>query len=940
MSNQDREPTERTGEPLAASAEEVPAAAETEKPVAEANGGSGKNGNGGGDQGKPKDPAEKSLFQQTFGPALKLAGRTALIGALLLFFGFLSQSALFRFAGLPLLSADPTAWVEAGAMALVDSFGQALSGFFRPFLVVVLLGGGLLLWLFRERPKLRRLASAPLLCLVTEVVFLVLAVTLVVGLIGLAQRADPARWEGRVEMAREVRDEALTEGRWSPTDLHEAVWRTTYEITSPPWTLLNSLARFNAKNGAASSLVGSRHSLHTPRPYGEPLRLSPAAGEAARELYGWVFLTGFLLAGLVLAVRLWSRWLAEDVPESSDVPRGVDHDLLGRLRIEPTHVSAATRRFVEPLLTLAAVLVIALLPVAHGVLAQPGIGHEEVIVRLKDQESCAPDGEGDPPATEHSSEGEGRNGPDDTRNAEQVSARVIHERCSRGKLDALASVGFDYASSLLLVLSTRPGPAREQVMGDYRDATDKLMDSALEQACVGAFQQVWQLRPHPAVYARDPVAAQYFWDRWQEVQARASNLRFGKILHYPRGAQLEKLPLFETVTNQTPLHRGRWALRELRRECVEETIVVPDLVHAHLDSVIRTLTANPDSPAFRELNLYVHPATLQAAIDLLERRIMSSDAQGVLITLTGTLAGVFKDYEPDLVDRAEKDLQAILLDADASLFHRRSAATALHLVGGAHGARALAEALDAIGEPEAANRLGPIITSAGYLAQDVWSTLEELGGTDLDRLPPGACAAELPGPDGYRDLRQVGTRLNCFLRHVATDPVITADSSNRASACTALELARRGGAGRDILRTAEMALEGRDPVTLGTCVSALGSARVREGRELLRTVSRQADPWVPTDVRQVALSALYSLGLDEEVEVILALYLGDENEFVAQAAAYLGVDIPLPPGTAERRWNAYMSELVTVLKAEAANLGQANLTEEIAELEQALKSGE
>lgn len=77
----------------------------------------------------PDDPApSQNRLLGTFRSLGVLLTSTTAIAAALMFFGFLSQSALYRFLGVPQIANDYWGWVEFGANGIVDSMRLAVTG--------------------------------------------------------------------------------------------------------------------------------------------------------------------------------------------------------------------------------------------------------------------------------------------------------------------------------------------------------------------------------------------------------------------------------------------------------------------------------------------------------------------------------------------------------------------------------------------------------------------------------------------------------------------------------------------------------------------------------------------------------------------------------------------------------------------------------------------
>lgn len=818
------------------------------------------------------DDTTKRVLRRALGPVIKLATSTAAIGGLLLFFGFLSQSALFGFAGLPMLTLDPASLIEAGAEGVVDSVGLTLSNPVRMSIITLLFAGAILVSLFRHRPRLRRLLGSPILCLVLQIGVLVLLASLLPAEIEIATKGSPVRWEERVREAEDARRSVRESGLLEPEAEQRQLWRTTYRLKSWLWSPLNRIAELSS--GAIDPSVALES-------YGQPLRLSREATTSARELYGWLFLATLSLVFFALALHVWRARLMP-VPEADDDEAGAsdratapdEREDAKRARLSGPrrrNVVDTSRRIVEPLLVFTALLAVALLPAAHGVLTFGGFGHEEVIVRLRASETCS---FGGPGASVDRARSTGAGGDTEPISPERALA------CSKERLAFLEHLTDGYSLSLQQVIQSWADDTESTAALDrYRIAVDLLIEEAVATSCVLALQQVWQLRPHSAVFERTPEAAQYFWDRWQDIQAEHSLLRFGYILDYPRGKKDDQLAIFETLTPQTPLRRGRWILREIPRTCIEETIVVPSVVEmkSKLESAARRLRVKSDSEAVEDLGRYLHPITLRTVVELLRDPTPSLGRQGVLITLTGTLAGLFTEQEPTLAREATDILQSILVNREMPLNHRRSAASALRLVSGTYAASKWVETLEELGDQEMRS-VGTSITTAGYLARDAWLAHEE------SQHPRADHRDRAPSPD-ENPYRVLATRIVEHLEFIIKDEDSTEEE--RAAACTALFAAGQTQATQAVVAGLRTAHRKREPAALATCITAAGNAGIDEARPILREILLHPEEWFPEEVVSASLQQLFRLGLTDEADTVLALYLSDDAGRAAHAAMFI-----------------------------------------------------
>ncbi len=796
---------------------------------------------------EPKPIDAKALAQRAIEPLLKIAGSSALIAGVLLFFGFLSQNALYAFAGLPRLSMDYIAMLESGATGIVDTISLMMGSVLRVVLLTLFFVAFLGFWLLRDTPLLKRLARSHWLFLGAQLFCLVLVLSLLSTQVRIAEQGSPSR---RAEVEQQVRAKLSStrmDHDWSPTREHEMLWAETYRL-SGAWSVLNPLAQKKARQD--SNWQSDR--------LGQPLRMSPTASRVAADLFGWLGLATLGVFAFAIGLRLWRAWLTSAAPSAAGTSSWIPL---------PDHVLTTSRRLLEPLVGILALATVGLLPIAHGIMARPGIGHEQVIVRLKRTSACVPE----LATTIANRDPDHADAPGTIAPAGSVLL-AGDAPCNQGQLETLQEPLRIYSQALLDVAQSRPGEnANERVSRDFRSAVDLVLEGALELGCVGALQRVWQMRPHPAVYARNPLEAQYFWDRWQEMQVKSTHLRFGTILQYPRGQLGNEILLVERIADQTPLRRGRWALRGIQRDCIEETIVVPSLVDDHVDLIQRTVAEAPDTRMISDLGLYFHPASFRAGVNMLEADVLPSNARGFIISIVGTLAGVFETYEPIYFERAVAYFAKVLTDPEEAYGHRRAAATALRLAGGPHAGQALQDAIEDVGLDVVANRLNESISSAGFLLSDIM------------RMRRGANLAE-PAPHH----EALESRLIATLRHYAVTPTIS--DENRSATCTALELLGTHEAASSIAIDAlRVSIENRGAISVRTCLSPLRFARVDEASLLTGQIVRGeiGDDWPPTSVREYALMILFAIGLDQEAETVFSAFTEPAPGLARRAAVYI-----------------------------------------------------
>jgi hypothetical protein len=884
-------------------------------------------------QQKPKNSKDKEDGppERHWGPfklVLLAAGSATSVASLLLFFGYLSHTSLLASAGLPMLSFDYMAMIEAGAAGVVESIGLGLRGG-RTDLVLLLIGLALALWVLRDTRWIKRLALSPRMCLVVQLGLLLAAGALMTAQVGIAQLASAGRRPDQEARARRVAADYADAGL---VEQHERIWETTYIPEGLAGQVLGALAM-----PEAGDLEG-REGLSS---YGQRLRPSIRAQWRAEDVFGWLVLIVLVFSAALVLMRHWRLWLKRQMAEQrGDERRGTEGPAPKARSARFKRLSAALRKrtpapvrrvitklqqrwqsrttrladwvpaeralaacawITEPLALLVVMILLGLLPVAHGVLAQPGVGREAVFVRLKDSPDCrssakvveapkgspetaAPAGPGAPPspALGLATDPPPAVGAD----LEALLKRLPGEdevkgpapagapgACTQAQLDQIEPGLRKVASLMRKIIQTREAArVREQYLSDFKKALDEALDATYALNCLGAVQRLWQLRPHPALAARAPDVVDYFWVRWEE-RAAASLLRHGRLLTYPRGADGDRVSLLEAISERTPLQVGRWALQEVDRTCMDQVEVVPSAqftaagVVSEIQRIARDseFTLNSDQSA--NIELYLQPEALEVVLDLLQRDRMLVSKVGPLITTLGTLAGAFAETHPDLARRAVAHLAETLRGEGRSATIRGTAATSLSLIRNLEAAEALADALDHIGWQEVEDELGTTITAAGFLAGDVRH------GRDFDH---------------HRHFRalMVHLRLVSFLVEISR----TQTGSHRATACSSLSFSGAEVANTAIREALRLALQAEDALAAGRCITATGltAAADRPGSQddLWAVVQSSRD----ITLRGAALAALHLTG-DQQVERWVEVFRQPPDEAVlATLAAFSNLD--------------------------------------------------
>ena len=555
---------------------------------------------------------ERPGFFESYRRAFQLIGGATAGSVALLLFGFLSESALHQLAGLPQLSADYTTLLEAGARAVADTLAAIGP---KVWLPLVALAAVRWAWVNREsRLEYRRLAQMPAALGTAQLASLVLATLVVWSLVSTSRVASGLR----ADQGSKVIADARTDPDWSPWVAQSELEATTYlrgpmaqlpRITGPRNLLCRKIADAFCPDGEEEYAT----------PQGFPMKSSRAAREASRAVYGWLAV-GVLLLGLFAGtVRVWRDWQSELIPISKEDWRVKDASFEdqnpafgdGRKRARRwVGFYAASRLIVEPVLIAAAVLALALLPTAHGVLARDAIGMQQVMLRLHPASAsrtmCSPH-----PATSWVGGNwynSGENPPFDP------AATFEQQVCDTAKLSEIQKEVQEFRNAWVAVMSLASSEEGfASAFEAYRAATDTLIQRALETHCAEAMHEVWLLMPTAGEFETSREVADYFVSRWSEAETLHSPLRFGYILNYPRGADSERVALFRVLHRARPGAGPRIAMQEISRECIAQMELLPDVRGSRLDAALRAIRGDPDSERISELATYPGPEALRAA---------------------------------------------------------------------------------------------------------------------------------------------------------------------------------------------------------------------------------------------------------------------------------------------------------------------------------------
>lgn len=796
------------------------------------------------------------------------------LGAFLVAFGFFSQSALYGFAGLPLLSMDYSGLSEAGATGIVKSLSVLSEGWTRKLMLLFLLGGGAALWLYQESwPRLRRLYSRPDACLLVHGGLLLLLGLALLGMIPITVLAD-GRERDRINQETLAEIAHLREaGRWTPVEEDQLITRRTYPVRglfSPLTLSLRDRKPEDFLDPARSSAPAT----------GYPLRRSSVDRFNARNLYGWIFLSVLVLSTLVVLAWRWSHELAEDWQRLQRRQRRQDADAavqLLALGYQPETALQIIRWLVTPLLAIAVVTSIALLPLTQGVLLNSVIGEERVMVRLAEKERCYGPVEIVETKPAESAQRPGAEKVDKEKAqppplamlrqlfpgfAASPAGRERHRSldplryCAQeqGKEAQVTARLIDEALRSL-IQQQRESLQYGKSLESYARALDGLVKWTKDSGCLQGLQQFELLKPPPNLFLRLPDAAEHYLARWIELQHHFGRTRSGYILRYPRGEERKALTLFDPLVDPSPLSSARWLVHQIPSECIDDIIVAPDSAKDEVARMERLYDGTIETQSFLDRLIQLHPKTIEVLLRLLDRGA-AVPHHSVMVTALGTVAGALRESEPEASVLVARHLKKRLTNESLAPDDRGASATALQNLGGPLAARLLGESLV---EPQRLPQatLGTGVTAAGYLINDVMRWRQEVGPRTSSSL-----AQPLP-PDAQR--------LFDFLLWVVKNQGLS--SNMRGTAATSLGNTRLPQAGPAVLEVARGAHQSADWTLLGPSVVALGSTGHEPARLFLRTVV--ADARAPMRLRGAAVLSLYALGIYGETPALLPLLSGE-----------------------------------------------------------------
>lgn len=781
-------------------------------------------------------------------PFARLFGASVAVGAFLLFAGFLSDFAVYRLAGLPRLNLNYTALVESGAEVVVDTLALLVGSPARGLSLLLVFVVVLLVLSYRDRHPFKTLANSATAYQLARLACFFYAVLLLIGQINFSQRG--LRPEDRTQAQISV---ALTEAyRRADGDIPEPrlrlreLERLDYEI--PVFSFPNLAERwFEGVSVTASA--------EWPEKTGIALRQLPESSEAARHVFGWlVFSTALLLLAVVLLPG-WQRHLDENRDDAGVILR-VDARFVWLRRLAPRWQPALAdpiRFLVAPPTLALCVLAVALLPIAHGLLARSSLGNEKVMIMLNEKVSAQP---GSP---------------------DKSDKRENHCQNTKNR-EAMTMAEEAYRKSLRRVVQTRPTEAKYiAVENAFREALSDFADKAIAADCPLAAQTFWELRPPFSATQTTPDLADAYQMELGRILERYA-VRFGILLSYPRDDQA--LTLIETIQLRRPDSAGQWSLSAHDREDVREVVVLPDTRNTrtrNVDEYRREITQNPDSNKKAPLLESADAAALEATLRLLENRYFYVSHAGVAVTALGGMAEANLNERPDLAFRAIDRLADLASSGDSAFWPHKSndirgaALTALHLTRSPYAAYRLAKELrrdkgaSCTGQSVGIQCLGTDITAAGFLLSDL--------DAEANLFPndkPAALAA---------------TR-ETLLRYLM-DVIANANSADdsRSAACTAIGISSVRNLGDKSLAASYFAaLKQMDPVrnitAMPVCINTLSLLGLDEEahRQFLRSLYFLPEPTESgheepiAQVRKIAMITLSEMGLADEVDFLFRAY--------------------------------------------------------------------
>ena len=861
----------------------------------------------GPDSATPAQPPRLlDSLARLFGPFVALFGSVAAVTAALVFAGFLSDYGAYRLAGLPRLNLNLTGLAEQGADTLIDSLALLAGGMRWPVIALLLLAM-LALWGWHDAPRLRPWARSAAVHRAARLLLLVFAVLLTSAMVERAQRSLSGAHHGQQAL-----EDALTvayERRAFPTpfDRQLEIERQTYElrVLRP----VNVAAQFETSMATWFSgpmaFDGQSRGLT-----GIALRQLPEARTAARHVYGWLTVQALALCVGVVLLAWWAQALQETKTSSPDRVDSRHLHLLQRLvGLLGTSADQPIERVLAPLTLLLAVLSVALLPLAHGLLARESLGAETVMVFL----------DNGPAEVKDTSDLEAsRSGVKAKPVKRESSLQDPPDSALPGPAARLDCKGGDASLREALVayreaqrefLHKRPtSDDVDAIRQAFFDSMDSVGRAAIATACADSVAQLWAAMPAHGLRVLHPDIAEAYQQMFRRVQA-SYGVRVGTLLGYPRDD--DGLTLAESIV-PLPLPRGgQAAIAELPRKAIISSVVLPDIELRRLRAIQRRVKVDPDTEGLGELFFTANADALEIALELMEHKTLHANASGVGVTSLGRLTGV------SLTDRPRAATRAIDLLGDLTTIGesdawvektdevRGTAATALHLARSPYASHRFINAVEA--EPIPASGCPPpaigtrlplaclstVPTTAGFLFQDIVSEMQNFRG----RPPPAALTQDRE--------RLARLMLSIIARAETRDDV-------RGAACTALGFAGKFEAPEALRDQYWLQLQALDPAKapFSSPVCLLRSTLLGLDRSRLRPWLREVAlgkryaalnsqwPDLHRSMRRTALVALADLGLTSEVDLLFQLYMEppdpSNDELPALAARAMSEASPEP----------------------------------------------
>ncbi len=872
------------------------------------------------DQRIGADSKDQDGFFASYGWVLKVFASATSVVAGLIAFGFFSEAALYELAGLPRLSADMLYLAEAGARGLVSTVGAI--GFEGGLVLLLSLGAIFGVWSLRDRDGSRHLLQIPSLLLISQLVVLMIAIFLLGSLVGVArmgtatgrdamearERVEVAKLRDRADWTPRLELERSEELRMAPTRIARItkVVGGVLRYILPPW------ADEASREGSPS--------------LGFPLRPTFTLRQESLNFYGWLAVGAILFPGAVILLRRWRAWLNSRYPyRVSELKRWMSK----KSRVSVAHPDTpiqwgngrdrrrswgafyeASRLMFEPVLILLSLLIVALIPAAHGVLAVEAIGLQPVVVRLSvDDGVCSPGTRSVEPLKTQAQNASNEttslpywesSAPSELLPTKWSASQTEPERasapctCSWSDLEVLRSEISKYRGIWQEMTLTRPSSTSyQEIFDSYRRAADDLINTALSLRCPEAFRRLRVLLPEPGELESQPAVAGYFIERFGEALTRDGLGLYGHLLVPPRGEEKERLTLI------TKFGRDRWKLQEIPRSSVAEILLLPGDREIVIEETVASVRTSPVPDRLDELALYPGELTLVRSRELLHSGFLPHLAEGRLITLLGVhgrVAGREASLlREEIVDSLATPVKVGLAvagrvnngPADAPKIELAGAAvTSLSSMGGPYAARCLADLLATFQEDPGylvirkLEGVPTLVTSAGLLASDLRESL---------RLYPERAENCKPiqakfGPTYSQSCKSAEVQalkiLVGFLEAAANNSELRADI--RRAACSGIGLSLEPSAQSKAFGLAVEAVSQADDELALACLGHTPSRLTEAQRRQLRAFAlgkRSAKvsavpeglPPLSNDVRRLALAELQEGGLWGEAELVGSL---------------------------------------------------------------------